>query len=434
MARSWAKELMSMLAAAVLTGAVTAPAAAQPCELQVIKADDPNHEDTFGWSVSARDAFAVVGDPRPDRCYVFRHEGGEYVLDQKIVPFVDGFGASVAYANLWLAVGAVDSVFDPGTVHVFRRDEGGWNPVQLLSPPDNSPVHFGHVVALNASATRALISTPKSSDAYPGGVVFAYTREGETWLEDGVIELPDAQPNAEFGWSLAFDDDLAVVGARSHNGNGTVFVFERVDDAWVLQATLSSPGGCPFGWFGLTVARAGTVLVIGCNHAAHVFRYADGIWMHEVELVLPAPSDFVQAVATDGVHVAVGQPFWGLQFGRVEFYEHAAGAWEHMGTLTGGFFEHNFGFAIAINDAQALCGAVVNPDAGGDGYVMIVGLTRALCCPADCTEDGILDILDFLCFQGKALAGNPAADCNGDGLINVFDFLCFQGIFTTGCP
>jgi hypothetical protein len=55
-------------------------------------------------------------------------------------------------------------------------------------------------------------------------------------------------------------------------------------------------------------------------------------------------------------------------------------------------------------------------------------------CYADCNADGVVNIFDFLCFQGKVTTGDPAADCNGDGAINIFDFLCFQGAVTQGCP
>jgi hypothetical protein len=54
-------------------------------------------------------------------------------------------------------------------------------------------------------------------------------------------------------------------------------------------------------------------------------------------------------------------------------------------------------------------------------------------CYADCNGDGVVNIFDFLCFQGLVTTGNPAADCNGDGSVNIFDFLCFQGAVTQGC-
>lgn len=62
-------------------------------------------------------------------------------------------------------------------------------------------------------------------------------------------------------------------------------------------------------------------------------------------------------------------------------------------------------------------------------------------CDADCdtsTGVGILDILDFLCFQNAFDAGDPFA-CNfdagtGPSVCDVFDFLVFQNAFSAGCP
>ncbi|MCH9057150.1 MAG: hypothetical protein IIB55_00825 [Planctomycetes bacterium] len=56
-------------------------------------------------------------------------------------------------------------------------------------------------------------------------------------------------------------------------------------------------------------------------------------------------------------------------------------------------------------------------------------------CPADCDQNRILDIFDFLCFQNSFVLGEPyACDCDPDPLCDIFDFLCFQNAFVAGCP
>ena len=62
-------------------------------------------------------------------------------------------------------------------------------------------------------------------------------------------------------------------------------------------------------------------------------------------------------------------------------------------------------------------------------------------CYADCTQStgvGVLDLFDFLCWQGHFVNGNPyACDCDtstGNGVCDIFDFLCFQNAFVGGCP
>lgn len=54
-------------------------------------------------------------------------------------------------------------------------------------------------------------------------------------------------------------------------------------------------------------------------------------------------------------------------------------------------------------------------------------------CPADVNGDGVLDILDFVAFQGAFVDGEPSADCDGNGTLDVLDFVCFQGVFSEGC-
>lgn len=45
---------------------------------------------------------------------------------------------------------------------------------------------------------------------------------------------------------------------------------------------------------------------------------------------------------------------------------------------------------------------------------------------ADVNGDGVVNIFDFLAFQGLITTGDPAADCNSDGVLDIVDFLCFQ--------
>jgi hypothetical protein len=53
---------------------------------------------------------------------------------------------------------------------------------------------------------------------------------------------------------------------------------------------------------------------------------------------------------------------------------------------------------------------------------------------ADCTGDGSLNILDFVCFQAFFVEQEPYADCDKNGQWNILDFVCFQGAFVAGCP
>jgi len=61
-------------------------------------------------------------------------------------------------------------------------------------------------------------------------------------------------------------------------------------------------------------------------------------------------------------------------------------------------------------------------------------------CLANCdcsTVAPTLNVNDFICFQGKFAAGDPAANCDGSTtapVLNVNDFICFQQRYAAGCP
>jgi len=98
------------------------------------------------------------------------------------------------------------------------------------------------------------------------------------------------------------------------------------------------------------------------------------------------------------------------------------------GTSAGGPFE--------------LSGTVGQHDAGqtmsGGAFELVggfwAGVGEAPPCYADFNGDGVLNILDFVAYQGAFTGNDPSADCDGNGVLNILDFVCFQGAFQAGCP
>jgi hypothetical protein len=54
-------------------------------------------------------------------------------------------------------------------------------------------------------------------------------------------------------------------------------------------------------------------------------------------------------------------------------------------------------------------------------------------CYADCDQNAVLDINDFICFQTYFAIGDPLADCDQDGQWLIDDFICFQTYYALGC-
>jgi len=76
-------------------------------------------------------------------------------------------------------------------------------------------------------------------------------------------------------------------------------------------------------------------------------------------------------------------------------------------------------------------GNLFGPNAGSRD-VVLARFGTAHCYP-DLSDDGVLDLFDFLGFVNLFNAEDPAADCVDDGVFDLFDFLCFVNAFNAGC-
>lgn len=84
----------------------------------------------------------------------------------------------------------------------------------------------------------------------------------------------DGEGNDLFGYSIAIDDDTLVVGAFSDeieiipgqgdsSSVGSVYVFRRVAQTWILEQRLIAADAEAQGWFGWDVAVRGNHLIVG---------------------------------------------------------------------------------------------------------------------------------------------------------------------------
>lgn len=101
------------------------------------------------------------------------------------------------------------------------------------------------------------------------------------------------------------------------------------------------------------------------------------------------------------------------------------------------------GGAINMTGGQfTLSGTIGQPDAGavmtGGSFTLTggfwAGIDPADSCPADLTNDGLLDFFDVSAFLDAFGAQDPAADFTGDGLFDFFDVSEFLDAFGAGCP
>lgn len=278
----------------------------------------------------------VAGGIQRGAAYVFTREAGVWRESAKLSPGEFGggpssFGASVGICENVVFVGASESRTGGDTarasVSVFVRSEAGWLRQAWLVGGDT--VHndrFGHSLA--CSGNTLLVGSPRADvdGVLDRGAAYLFRRSGELWGQEAKLVGTEGDPLDLFGWSVALQADVAVVGARGDTDGGSAsagaaYVFRHVDGAWHQQTRLGAPEGEAGDQFGESVALDGSTILVGARQedapdvidegAAHVFCWTGSAWAWRGNLSPPIGSGSVRlgtAVALRGDIAIAGAP------------------------------------------------------------------------------------------------------------------------------
>ena len=199
--------------------------------------------------------------------------------------------------------------------------------------------------------------------------LLADTARGGDSIPESVLTAKDPSLTAEFGLSIAVSGNRIVVGAP-FNGSAA-YVFTRDGDTWDAgyQLPLPPSGADYFGW---DVAISGDTVIVAAfdsmtpEGSAHVYRYVEGNWNYEAELI--SGLGVGASVAIDGDIALVGaiiQNSGGSAY--VFVYDKENSTWQPEAELTAlTSFPLFFGWDVAISGNTAVVGApsFSNPQEG----------------------------------------------------------------------
>jgi hypothetical protein len=219
-----------------------------------------------------------------------------------------------------------------------------------------------------------------------------------------IVELPlagDSIEAAEFGRSIAMDEDRIVVGAPEGSdaaavGPGAAYVFRRIGRAYVREAKLVAPDPELGAEFGRAVAVRGDVIVVGARFAsnattgragaAYIYTKKKGVWSFQQKVTASdsaAEDNFGRAVALDKdllVVTARKEDVSVTNDGSAYVFHKHGGTWVEAAKLTASDStdEARFGQSVAARGNLIVVGArdANTPIANGAGAIYVFSRIR----------------------------------------------------------
>ncbi|WP_455381595.1 hypothetical protein, partial [Salinispira pacifica] len=242
-----------------------------------------------------------------------------------------------------------------GVVAYYRDDTRKWAKdykVNSLSGPAEPYGAFGASVALSADGTSLVASVPREAGAVDGFLTRQVDRDAERAAEAALYAVDVRELG--YATAISLDGKTAVVGAPAGDTDvadaGYVFLYEKTDTGWKVQAELTAGDGRASGdRFGevVSVSSDGSTVAVGAPAAS-----SPGIKAHGAVFIFTRPADgwpakvigptarlqfnspdtgdrmgHAVAVSGDGSIVVVGAPSRRNGQGAAVYYVRPAGGW-----------------------------------------------------------------------------------------------------------
>ena len=211
------------------------------------------------------------------------------------------------------------------------------------------------------------------------GSAYVYCQHGVEWVLEHKLLAPDGMDDDYFGWAVAMDGSVMVIGAQGDDDNGessgSAYIFRFDGLEWSTEAKLIASDGAPEDRFGASVAIEGDVAIVGAPGdysdspipgAAYIFRFDGSDWVEDSKIV---PTDgaagdrFGVSVALEGDAALIGAAeadVSGIEdCGSAYVYRDKGTGWIKEARLVASDPDENdeFGFDVAVDGSRALVGA-----------------------------------------------------------------------------
>lgn len=252
--------------------------------------------------------------------------------------------------------------------------------------------HFGDSVAIEGDVA-AVGAYSADNHGVRAGAVYIFGSDGGQWREEMILHASDGDGGDRFGFSVAMDDGVLVVGAYDDDDNGDgagsayIYYFDRGPEAggtprWTEVTKLMPADGNSNDYFGTSVAIDGEIVAVSApsdddygpnSGSVYVFRRAGEDWVEEAELRPEVGGDwsyFGRPVAVIGDVILAG--YAGQE--RICVFKYEGSEWFEQASIVSSDGEEgdNFGSPFHLRQDMLIVGAAGDQDQGeysGSAYV-----------------------------------------------------------------
>ena len=202
---------------------------------------------------------------------------------------MDNFGRSAWIHDDTLLIGAWsddERGQDAGAAYVFRLREERWIQEQKLTPLDAKPGdQFGFAVALDGDV--ALIGSHLSSHGAPrSGAAYVFRHNGERWREEQKLVAKTPLVRQAVGMAVVLQGEFALVSAhhqfqKVENKPGSAYLYRETDGRWKLVNTFRPSDSQAGDVFGFHLALDRKTAILGSWRHKHAGRNSGRAYVFE---------------------------------------------------------------------------------------------------------------------------------------------------------
>ncbi len=153
------------------------------------------------------------------------------------------------------------------TLAPFQADQGA----ELLAGDGAAGDYLGHSVSIDGN--MAIVGARGDDDnGSNSGSAYIYKNTGSGWVQIAKLTAADGAENDYFGSSVSISSSVAIVGAYGDDDlgsySGSAYVFADTGSGWTQIAKLTADDGYANDYFGYSVAISSTRAVVGAYIAS----------------------------------------------------------------------------------------------------------------------------------------------------------------------